>query len=56
MGHTDTRSPQQDALRTKHHLCGILAKNTKPHANREKTSDKPKLKDIVQITSTLQKD
>lgn len=37
-----------DALRTQHHACNVLSKNTEPQCKYEETSDKPKLRHGLQ--------
>ena len=36
-------------------FCSITAKNAGPQSNCEKTLDKPKVRKILEITSTIQK-
>ena len=36
------------SMSTGHHFCGILEKDAYPEFNHEETSDKPKLKELLQ--------
>lgn len=39
-----------DAIRRKHHCCGILDKKASPQSNPEKTVNKPKVRGSPQNT------
>ena len=51
MGQTEITDHWRDAVtRTQHHLWDLPAKSTEPEFNPERTSDKPRLRDILSNT------